>query len=46
MLSSSKNIQIIKITVRGFLFVFSFATVKKVKEQGADLDLKEGFHQD
>jgi len=46
-LSSSKNIQIIKITVRGFLFVFlqqqQFATVNKVRENGADLNVKEVF---
>jgi len=51
MLSSSKKIQIIKITVRGFFVcVFlqqqQFATVNKVKEHGADLDLKEGIHLD
>lgn len=45
MLSSSKNIEI---TVRGFFVcVFlqqqQFATVNKVKEHGADLDLREDF---
>lgn len=51
MFSSSKNIQFIKITVRGFFVcVFlqqqQFATENKVSENGADLDLKEGFHLD
>jgi len=50
MFSSSKNIQIIKIQLEVFLFFLlqppQFATVNKVKEHGADLDLKEGFHLD